>query len=117
MAELYQQFDKKNEYFDKHSGLSEIDYKAALKRSTTLYIGNLSHLTQEGQLLDLFGRCGEVKNVIMGLTRDTKRPCGFCFVEYETRYSAELAVDCLNRVKLDDKQIRVDWDYGFKEGR
>ena len=122
MAELYTQFEEKEMYYDRHSGLSREEYKQKLETSTTLYIGNLSFYSTEGQLLELFERCGEVKNLIMGLNRKKsgpkgRTPCGFCFVEYYDRSDAALAIDCLNRAILDGKQIRIDWDYGFKEGR
>lgn len=53
----------------------------------------------------------------MGLNKEKKEPCGFCFVIYGTREEAALALDCLNLTTIDGMQIRIDWDYGFKEGR
>lgn len=53
----------------------------------------------------------------MGLNSQSKQPCGFCFVIYHTREDAALALDCLNQTTIDGMQIRIDWDYGFKEGR
>ena len=102
-----------SEYYDRRSGLSEADYKQRLKTSTTLYVGNLSFYTQEGQLLELFSKSGIVKNLFMGLNNKTFKPCGFCFVEYNTREEARLAIDCFNMILLDGKRIRIDWDYGF----
>lgn len=53
-----------------------------LAQSTTLYVGNLSYYTTEGQIFELFGRAGDIRRVIMGLDRKEKTPCGFCFVEF-----------------------------------
>jgi nuclear cap-binding protein subunit 2 len=53
----------------------------------------------------------------MGLDRNTKTPCGFCFVIYHTRANALAAVRYLSGTKLDNRQLRVDIDYGFEEGR
>lgn len=53
-----------------------------LMHSTTLYIGNLSFYTTEEQIHELFTRCGDIKRIVMGLDKNTKTPCGFCFVEY-----------------------------------
>ena len=89
----------------------------ALKQSTCLYIGNLSYFTSEIQIYEYFSRCGEINRIIMGLNKQTKTPCGFCFVEYVSRDSAEVAVSSLDRTVLDGRTIRVDWDTGFKEGR
>ncbi|KAK6046319.1 hypothetical protein COOONC_16175 [Cooperia oncophora] len=89
----------------------------ALRRSTTVYVGNLSFYTSEDQLYELFTRAGDVRRVIMGLDRYKKTPCGFCFVVYYTRQEAENAVRFLNRTALDGRTIRVDFDAGFVEGR
>ena len=62
--------------------LSREDYESKLSQSATLYVGNLSFYTSEEQIYELFSLCGEVKRVIMGLDRQHKTPCGFCFVEY-----------------------------------
>ena len=48
--------------------------------STTVYIGNLAFVTTDAQILALFGRCGTVERVIMGLNKVTKLPCGFAFI-------------------------------------
>ena len=110
-------------YIDRKAGLSEEDYLDKLAKSTTLYIGNLcggdneQYCTEEHQIMELFSLCGEVKNVIMGLNKNTGTPCGFSFVEYFTREDAESAKRCLNLKVLDGKEIRIDFDIGFKEGR
>ena len=97
--------------------LSEEEYKDRLKKSTTLYIGNLSFYTVEAQLLELFSQCGQVVNLIMGLNKQTMMPCGFCFIQYATRSEAKIAVSNLSGCILDGRQIRVDWDQGFEPHR
>mmetsp|Transcript_838 Transcript_838/g.966 ORF Transcript_838/g.966 Transcript_838/m.966 type:complete len:193 (-) Transcript_838:81-659(-) len=92
-------------------------YNAALRSSTTLYVGNLSFFTTEEQIYQLFAQCGPVKRIIMGLDREKHTPCGFCFVEYEDRKSAENCIYYVNGTKLDDRIIRTDWDAGFKKER
>jgi len=89
----------------------------ALKRSTTLYIGNLSFYTDEEQVYTLFSLCGPVRRVIMGIHKFTHLPCGFCFVEYYFHRDAMAARDYLNGTKLDDRIIRVDMDPGFEPDR
>lgn len=62
-------------------------------------------------------RCGEIKRLVMGLNRNDKTPCGFCFVEY---YNHQDALDCMKYIggtKLDERIIRTDLDPGFLEGR
>ncbi|GMT04045.1 hypothetical protein PENTCL1PPCAC_26219, partial [Pristionchus entomophagus] len=104
-------------YRDQRYSGSLRDQEMQLKHSTTLYVGNLSYYTREEQVYELFGRAGDVRRVIMGLDRFKKTPCGFCFVEYYTRDEAENAIRCVNGTRLDDRQIRTDWDAGFIEGR
>ena len=82
----------------------------------TLYVGNVSFFTSEEQIWSLFAR-RPVKTVIMGLDKNLNTPCGFCFVEYHNRGDAERAVKYLNGTKLDDREIRIDFDWGFQEGR
>ncbi|KAJ8308358.1 hypothetical protein KUTeg_013232 [Tegillarca granosa] len=82
-----------------------------------MYVGNLSFFTTEEQIYELFGKCGDIKRIIMGLDKIKKTPCGFCFVEYYTREESENAMRYVNGTRLDDRIIRCDWDVGFKEGR
>ena len=60
-----------------------------MRQSTTLYVGNMSFYTTEEQIYELFGMCGEVKRVVMGLDKFKRTPCGFCFVEYYNREDGE----------------------------
>jgi nuclear cap-binding protein subunit 2 len=94
-----------------------LKYEEDLKKSATLYVGNLSFYTNEEQLYQLFGKCGEVKRIIMGLHKIDLTPCGFCFVEYHSRDDARNAMRYINGTRLDDRLIRTDWDPGFKPGR
>ena len=88
-----------------------------LRGSKIVYVGNLSFYTSEAQIIASFQRAGPVRRVIMGLNRHTRTPCGFCFVEYFTN---EAALDCIAHVSgttLDDRVIRCELDFGFREGR
>uniref|UniRef100_A0A0A9EVR0 Nuclear cap-binding protein subunit 2 n=1 Tax=Arundo donax TaxID=35708 RepID=A0A0A9EVR0_ARUDO len=40
----------------------------------------MSFYTTEEQAYELFSRAGEIKKIIMGLDKNSKTPCGFCFV-------------------------------------
>ena len=65
----------------------------------------------------MFSRAGRVKRIIMGLDKVKRTPCGFCFVEYHSRGDAGDAVKYINGATLDERPIRVDFDWGFLEGR
>lgn len=88
-----------------------------MEESSTVYVGNLSCYTNEYQLYELFSRCGTIKRIIMGLDKFKKTPCGFCFVEFDERPSALKSIRYLSRTQLDGRQIQVDMDAGFEEGR
>nr|XP_027197519.1 nuclear cap-binding protein subunit 2-like [Dermatophagoides pteronyssinus] len=96
---------------------SREEQEEKLRRSSTLYIGNLSFYTSEEQIYDLFGRCGDIRRVIIGLDKFRKTPCGFCFVEFHEREDALRAMQWINGTRLDNRIIRCDWDAGFIEGR
>jgi nuclear cap-binding protein subunit 2 len=89
----------------------------ALKNSCTIYVGNLAFSTKETQIRETFSMAGPVKNVIMGINRTTRKPCGFCFVEYHNQEHAKAALLYLSDTACDDRIIRCGWDSGFKEGR
>ncbi|OTF78690.1 nuclear cap-binding protein subunit 2-like protein [Euroglyphus maynei] len=96
---------------------SRLEQEEKLRKSTTLYIGNLSFYTSEEQIYELFGRCGDIRRVIIGLDKFKKTPCGFCFVEFHEREDALRAMQWINGTRLDNRIIRCDWDAGFIEGR
>ncbi|WAR28591.1 NCBP2-like protein [Mya arenaria] len=104
-------------YRDQHFKGSRSEQERQLLESSTLYVGNLSFYTTEEQIHELFGRCGDIKRIVMGLDKVRKTPCGFCFMEYYTRADAEMALRYVNGTRLDDRIVRTDWDVGFKEGR
>eukprot|EP00116_Pleurobrachia_bachei_P010189 sb/3470451/ len=104
-------------YRDQQYKGSKYEQEQKLLKSTTLYVGNLSFYTTEEQVHEVFRQAGDIKRIIMGLDRIKKTPCGFCFVEYFDRLDAETAIRFLNGAKLDDRQVRADWDWGFEDGR
>lgn len=92
-------------------------YVACLAASTTVYVGNLAFHTTEEQIHELFSKCGPLRRIVMGLDKNARTPCGFCFVEYLTRRDTEDCVRYLNSALLDERVLRIDFDWGFREGR
>ncbi|PKU87095.1 nuclear cap-binding protein subunit 2 [Dendrobium catenatum] len=117
MASLFKDPNKLSAYRDRRFQGTQEEYEHALQTSITVYIGNLSFYTTEEQVYELFSRAGEIKKIIMGLDKNSKTPCGFCFVLYYSREDAEDAVKYISGTILDDRSIRVDFDWGFEEGR
>ncbi|KAJ2722308.1 nuclear cap binding complex subunit [Coemansia sp. Benny D115] len=109
--------DRPSTYKDHQYQGSNDQWNTDLAKTSTLYVGNLSFYTTEEQLYEIFSKAGEIKRIIMGLSRNDKTPCGFCFVEYYTHENALECMKYVNGTKLDDRIIRTDLDPGFKEGR
>lgn len=106
-----------NIYWDRSHYDSPAAQIKALGKSTTVYVGNLAFKTTTSHVTALFEVAGTIKRVVMGLDRHKKTPCGFAFVEFVYRFSAEAAISCLSGTKLDGRVIRVELDAGFKPGR
>jgi nuclear cap-binding protein subunit 2 len=102
---------------DRRFAGTQEEFEEALKQSTTVYVGNVSFYTTEDQIYEVFSKTGDIKRIIMGLDKNKMTPCGFCFVVYYTRKDTEDCVKYLNGTMLDDRPIRVDFDWGFVEGR
>uniref|UniRef100_A0A7I4BAG9 Nuclear cap-binding protein subunit 2 n=1 Tax=Physcomitrium patens TaxID=3218 RepID=A0A7I4BAG9_PHYPA len=117
MARLFKNPDQLSAYRDRRFLGSQDEFEHALRTSTTVYVGNLSFYTTEEQIYEVFSRTGELKKIIMGLDKNSKTPCGFCFVLFYTREDTEDAVKYISGTILDDRPIRVDFDWGFQEGR
>ncbi|KAK3043458.1 hypothetical protein RJ639_002037 [Escallonia herrerae] len=109
--------NKISAYRDRRFQGTQEEFEHALLTSTTVYVGNMSFYTTEEQVYELFSRGGEIKKIVMGLDKNTKTPCGFCFLMYYSREDAEDSVKYLSGTILDDRPIRVDFDWGFQEGR
>jgi nuclear cap-binding protein subunit 2 len=104
-------------YWDRKYYTSFEEQVDALHGSSTLYVGNLSFYTTELQIHETFSRVGPIKRIIMGLNRDSRTPCGFCFVEYFTHEHARECLKFINGTMCDDRIIRCELDGGFKQGR
>ncbi|TCD68886.1 nuclear cap binding complex subunit [Steccherinum ochraceum] len=123
MAHVVPSLDQPSNYKDSQSRMDRLRQQDALSRSSTLYIGNLSFYTTEEQIYELFSKCaspeegGGIKRIIMGLDRNTRTPCGFCFVEYYTHAEALACLRYISGTKLDERIIRCDLDLGYREGR
>ncbi|KAL1199608.1 Nuclear cap-binding protein subunit 2 [Cardamine amara subsp. amara] len=117
MASLFKEQSKLSAYRDRRFSGTQEEFDEALRTSSTVYIGNVSFYTTEEQIYELFSRAGEIKKIIMGLDKNTKTPCGFCFVLFYSREDTEDAVKYISGTILDDRPIRVDFDWGFQEGR
>ncbi|CAH2350224.1 nuclear cap-binding protein subunit 2 [[Candida] railenensis] len=113
-----ERLDKPSQYLIKKAmRRGNIDNLVKSMESKTIYVGNLAKHTTEEQIHELFSKCGSIYRIIMGLDRVKLRPCGFCFVIYNSKESSWNSMKYLNGTKLDDQLLEIDLDPGFKEGR
>jgi cold-inducible RNA-binding protein len=75
--------------------------------SYKLYVGNLSYLTGEDALWQLFSRSGTVVSVDLIKDRLTKRSKGYAFIVMSSLLEAEKAIEMFNDSRLDNNEIRV----------
>ncbi len=72
-----------------------------------LYVGNLPFSTDEAELRELFEPHGELASVSVIMDRDTGRPRGFAFVEFEDANGAAKARQALDGRELGGRTMRV----------
>ena len=73
-----------------------------------LYVGNLSFNTTESQLRDMFAAHGEVASAALVMDRDTGRPRGFGFVEFNNAEHAKAAMSALSGKNVDGRDLTVN---------
>lgn len=73
-----------------------------------LFVGNLPYSATEAELREHFGAAGAVSGVWLPLDRETGKPRGFAFVEYEDRAVAEEAVRKFNNQPFGGRPISVN---------
>jgi RNA recognition motif-containing protein len=73
-----------------------------------LYVGNLPYSATEDSLRQAFSKAGPVDSVSIVMDRDTGQSKGFGFVEMATDGDAQRAIQQMNGVSLEGRQIKVN---------
>lgn len=73
-----------------------------------MFVGNLSYRVTEQQLTETFSEVGPVRSVFIGTDRETGRPRGFAFVEFDTSEAAANAVRRFDGQEIDGRKVRVN---------
>lgn len=74
----------------------------------SLFVGNLSFQTAEGELRTLFASFGQITRVHMAMDRETGRSRGFAFVEMANDEEAKSAIAALDGKELNGRNIKVN---------
>ena len=76
--------------------------------SSVLFVGNISFSTTEDGIWSFFNEYG-VKSVRLPTDRDTGRPKGFCYVEFEDIDGAKKAFEASQGAEIDGRSVRLDY--------
>ena len=72
-----------------------------------LFVGNLAYATTEADLRAYFGTVAAPSQVVLPVDRETGRPRGFAFVEFQDRAHAEQAIQKFNGVAFNGRPLAV----------
>jgi RNA recognition motif-containing protein len=84
--------------------------------SKRLYVGNLPFSATETDLRELFGQHGSLSSVNVITDRETGRPRGFAFVEFEDGSGADAAIQALDGSEMGGRALRVNEAYERDRG-
>jgi RNA recognition motif-containing protein len=76
--------------------------------SKTLFVGNLPYSMTEDDLRALFEASGRVVSVRVVVDRETRRPKGFGFVEFDAPNAADAAIAELSGRMIDGRELVVN---------
>lgn len=79
-----------------------------------IYVGALPYELTEGDVICVFSQYGEINQISFARDKDTGKPKGFCFLNYEDSRSCQLAVDNLDRATVVGRRLKVSMAYNFK---
>src|SRR5579872_6254890 len=72
-----------------------------------LFVGNLAYSTTEADLRSYFGTVAAPSQVVLPVDRETGRPRGFAFVEFQDRGHAEQAIQKFNGQLFNGRPLAV----------
>ncbi len=73
-----------------------------------MFVGNLSFDVTREELIEAFGAAGKVVDAKVPTDRETGRPRGFAFVEFESDEAAQKSIELLNGKDLKGRPLRVN---------
>lgn len=74
-----------------------------------VFVGNVTFNTTEEQLIEIFSFVGPVKNIRILQDKESGRPKGFAFIEYNDANTALAAIRRLDGSELNGRKLRVSY--------
>ncbi|KAL5258835.1 hypothetical protein ACHWQZ_G009337 [Mnemiopsis leidyi] len=84
------------------------------KSSSWIYVGGLDYGLTEGDIEAVFSQYGKIVQLNYVKDRDTGKPKGFSFINFEDQRSTVLSVDNLNGIRLCNRFLKVDHVRDYK---
>lgn len=81
-----------------------------------LFVGNLPWRIRDEELRDLFLPHGEVHYARVVADPDSGRSRGFGFVEMADESGAQIALEVLEGMRIDGRELHLEWDRKAGEG-
>merc|ERR1712180_486246 len=82
--------------------------EAAEKSARSVFVGNIPYEASDDELKDIFGQAGPVLSFRLVYDRETGKPKGYGFCEYQDQETALSAMRNLNQRELHGRNLRVD---------
>ena len=79
------------------------------KPMSVVFIGNIPYDTTEEQLMSLFSTVGPVQSLRLVFDRETGKPKGYGFCEYQDTETARSCVRNLSNYELNGRNLRLDF--------
>eukprot|EP00523_Entomoneis_sp_CCMP467_P010927 CAMPEP_0168739096 /NCGR_PEP_ID=MMETSP0724-20121128/11277_1 /TAXON_ID=265536 /ORGANISM="Amphiprora sp., Strain CCMP467" /LENGTH=370 /DNA_ID=CAMNT_0008786469 /DNA_START=240 /DNA_END=1352 /DNA_ORIENTATION=+ len=81
--------------------------KRVIRERFTVFLGNLPFEMPRDEIYELCSAYGEIKNVNLPTNRETGRPRGFAFVDFETKEQAEAAIAEIDGANVLGRNLRA----------
>ncbi|HUP65346.1 MAG TPA: RNA-binding protein [Thermoanaerobaculia bacterium] len=73
-----------------------------------VFVGNLDFNTSKSEVEALFAQIGPIRDVFLPMDRESGRPRGFAFVEFDSEDDATAAIERFNGYELGGRALRVN---------
>jgi cold-inducible RNA-binding protein len=76
--------------------------------ASKVFVGNLNFKTTREEVQALFEQVAKTRDVFLPTERETGRPRGFAFVEFESEDDAKAAIERFNGYEMGGRALRVN---------